>query len=131
MPSATTARTRTRERAPYRKSRSMRLDSGTLGPSLVRRLPGASLDRREHVPERPHELRELEGQDELRGRARAERLQRIEVLEHERLLVDALRGPEDRRERVRVPLGIQDRGLFLPLGPQDRGLLVALRDGDG
>src|SRR5439155_23118351 len=110
MPKATTARTTRSDRMPYRKSRSTRLDIGTSGLLFV--IPSrGSLGRGEHAPERPDELGEFERQDEFRGGAVPERLESVQVLQHQRLLVDPLRGSEDRREGFRVPLGVQDGGL--------------------
>src|SRR5205823_10125802 len=129
-PRAATARTTRTERVPYRKSRSRRLDTGSGGPLSVMRLRGASLSRREHVPERPDQLRELEGEDELRRRTCPERLERVEVLQHQRLLIDAFRRPENRRQRLSISFRAEDRGLSGSLGPQDRGLLIAFRDRD-
>src|SRR5438552_483971 len=129
-PRAATARTTRTERVPYRKSRSRRLDTGSGGLLSVIRLRGAPLSRREHVPERPDQLRELEREDELRRRAGPERLERVEVLQHQRLLIDALRRSENGGQRLRVTFCAEDGGLPAPLGPQDRGLLVSFRDGD-
>src|SRR5437773_5930959 len=113
-PRAATARTTRTERVPYRKSRSRRLDTGSGGLLSVIRLRGAPLSRREHVPERPDQLRELEREDELRRRTCPERLERVEVLQHQRLLIDALRGPENGGQRLRVTFCAEDRGLPAP-----------------
>src|SRR6267143_347950 len=129
-PKATTARTTRTERMPYRNSRSIQVDSGTSKGLLVIPFCAAPLDGRQHVPERSDEFRELERQDELRRGTGPEALEGVEVLEHERLLVDPLRGSEDRREGLCVPFRVQDRGLSRAFRPQDRGLLIAFRDGD-
>src|SRR3989454_8037018 len=129
MPKATTARTTSSDRMPYRKSRSTRLDTGTSGLLLV--IPSrSSLGRGEHAPERPDELGEFERQDEFRGGAVPERLEGVQILEHERLLVHTLRGSEDRREGLRVSFRVQDRGLSPAFRTEDSGLLVPFRDGD-
>src|SRR5436189_44312 len=87
MPKATTARTTRTERMPYRKSRSRRLDTGRSGLLLV--IPSrSSLGRREDAPEWPDELGEFERQDEFRRGASAERLESVQVLQHQRLLVE-------------------------------------------
>ena len=59
-----------------------------------------------------------------------ERLQRLEVLQGHRLLVDARRGVEDARQRLAEALGPEDRRLALALGLEDLGLLLALGDVD-
>src|SRR3989441_10371199 len=129
MPKATTARTTRSDRMPYRNSRSRRLDTGTSGLLLV--IPSrSSLGRGEHAPERPDELGEFERQDEFRGGAVPERLEGVQILEHERFLVHTLRGSEDRRAALRVAFGVQDRGLSPAFRTEDRGLLVALCHGD-
>jgi hypothetical protein len=74
---------------------------------------------------------ELGRDDELRGRAGAERLEGLEVLEGHRLLVDALGGREDLLERLGEALGPEDGGLPIALGLEDLGLLGALGDVDG
>ena len=60
----------------------------------------------------------------------AERLERLEVLERHRLLVDVAGGAEDALQRLAEALGLEDRRLALALGAQDRGLLLALGDVD-
>ena len=59
-----------------------------------------------------------------------ERLERLEVLERHRLLVDLGGRRVDPLERQGEALGAQDRGLAVALGAQDLGLLGALGDVD-
>src|SRR3989442_14110577 len=122
MPKATTARTTRSDRMPYRKSRSRRLDIGTSGPLLV--IPSrGSLGRGEHAPERPDELGEFERQDEFRRGASAERLESVQVLQHQRLLVDPSPGSEDRQEGLRLSFPVQDRGLSCAFRAEDADCL--------
>ena len=74
--------------------------------------------------------RELGRDDVLRRRAGADLLERLEVLERHRLLVDLRRGREDPLQRLAEALGAEDRGLPLALGLEDLGLLLALGDVD-
>src|SRR6478672_8228767 len=69
--------------------------------------------------ERGHQAAQLHGDDPLRGRAGAEHLERLEVLQAHRLVVDLLGLFVDLRDGQREPLGPQDRGLPLALGLQD------------
>ena len=62
--------------------------------------------------------------------AGGEGLERLEVLERHRLVVDPLRRAEDRLQRVAEALGAQDLRLALALGAEDVALLVALGDVD-
>src|SRR5437867_4498758 len=129
MPKATTARTTRSDRMPYRNSRSRRLDTGRSGLLLV--IPSrSSLGGGEHAPEGPDELGEFEREDEFRRGASAERLESVQVLQHQRLLVDPFRGSEDRQEGLRVSFRVQDRGLSCTFRAEDRGLLVPFRDRD-
>src|SRR5436853_6389226 len=96
---------------PYRKSRSRKLETVSGGLLEVIRLRGASFGRRQHPPEWPDQFCELERQDILRRGAGPQALERIEVLEQERFLINPFGGPEDRGEGLGVSFGVQDRGL--------------------
>ena len=91
---------------------------------------GSATHRLDVVEERLQPAGELERDDELRGRAGTERLQRLEVLQRHRLLVDPRRRVEDPRQRLAEALGPQDGRLALALGLEDLGLLLALGDVD-
>src|SRR5438093_13040779 len=85
--------TRTARIPPKRKKRSSRLGrfvvTSAAAGSLLVPIPRTSAFRgRDHVAERPDELRELQGEDEFRCRARAEGLEGVQILDHEGLLVD-------------------------------------------
>src|SRR3989304_9115228 len=62
-----------------------------------------------HLDQRPEQLRELHREDELRRRARTQRLQGLQVLQRHRLAVDRLGDLENRVERQREPFGAQNR----------------------
>src|SRR5581483_12165932 len=87
--------------------------SAHVRPVRSRRSPRASARRANRVDE-------LERDDELRRVRGADRLQRVEVLEAHRLLVEAVRDLVDLREREREALGSEDRGLAVALGRKDR-----------
>jgi hypothetical protein len=74
----------------------------------------------------PDELGELRWNDELRRRARTQRLERLEVLQRHRLLVDSRRGVEDPGQGLAEALRPEDRRLALTLGLEDLRLLLAL-----
>src|SRR2546426_4767187 len=116
MPKATTARTTSSDRMPYRKSRSTRLDIGTSGLLLV--IPSrSSLGRGEHAPERPDELGEFERQDEFRGGGVSQRPGGGPIIGDERFFLPTPPRPPDRREGVRGGFRGQNRGLSSPLRP--------------
>src|SRR5205823_12190815 len=99
--------------------------------SAGRRRPGIGA----HPPldearDRLEEPGEFGRDDELRGRAVAEGLERLEVLERHRLLVDRGRRPIDPGERLTEALGPEDRRLPLALGLEDLRLLLAFGDVD-
>src|SRR5262245_3962086 len=106
--------------------------------SLARAAPEATLDVARDWPD---ELCELCRDDEFGRCARAERLERLQILQGHRLFVDALRCREDLLQRLRealgakdcrlaVAFGLQDLRLLRALGHVDRGLARALRLGD-
>src|SRR4029078_2168631 len=98
------------------------------------------------------EVAQFEWKHELRAFRRSERLERLQVLDPHRLVVDVAGGLEDGCERegetlgaqrgclalafgledvgLFLTFGLEDRGLFVTFGARYRGLLVALGFGD-
>src|SRR2546427_7722720 len=101
MPKATTARTTRSDRMPYRKSRSRRLDTGRSGLLLF--IPSrSSLGGGEHAPERPDQLGEFEREEEFRRGGSAERLESVQGLQPQRLLVAPFPASGNRQEWLGV-----------------------------
>ncbi len=74
---------------------------------------------------------ELHREDELGGGALAHFLERIEVLQRDRLLIDALGRFKDAGQRLAVTFSAQDGGPLVAFSFQDGSLFAAVGDVDG